>query len=156
MGMNRRQIREHIFKILFLVDFTQEEKTDKQAAMEKSMEDEIIEYFEQIPDEEIENPPLFADEQDRVYITEKAMQIIRRIPEIDARINDVAKGWKTARMARTDLAVLRLGVYEILYSDVPDGVAINEAVEITKKYSEQKEASYINGVLGSVARAKQA
>ena len=47
---------------------------------EKSMEDEIIEYFEQIPDEEIENPPLFADEQDRVYITEKAMQIIRRIP----------------------------------------------------------------------------
>ena len=156
MGMNRRQIREHIFKILFLVDFTQEEKTDKQAAMEKSMEDEIIEYFEQIPDEEIENPPLFADEQDRVYITEKAMQIIRRIPEIDARINDVAKGWKTARMARTDLAVLRLGVYEILYSDVPDGVAINEAVEITKKYSEQKEASYINGVLGSVARAKEA
>ena len=53
-------------------------------------------------------------------------------------------------------AVLRLAVYEILFSDVPDGVAINEAVEITKKYSEQKEAAYINGVLGSVARAKQA
>ena len=46
--------------------------------------------------------------------------------------------------------------YEILYSDVPDGVAINEAVEITKKYSVQEEASYVNGVLGTIARSKNA
>ena len=119
--------------------------------MEKSMEDEIIEYFEQIPDEEIENPPLFADEQDRVYITEKAMQIIRRIPEIDARINDVAKGWKTARMARTDLAVLRLGVYEILFDEeIPKGVAINEAVELAKQYGSDASPAFINGILAGI------
>ena len=75
---------------------------------------------------------------------------------IDDTIEQYLVGWSNARLSRVARAILRLGVYEILYSDVPDGVAINEAVEITKKYSEQKEASYINGVLGSVARAKQA
>lgn len=151
MGMNRRQVREHIFKILFLVDFTEEEKAGKQAAMEQSMEDEILEYFDQIPDEEIENPPLFADEQDRSYITEKAMQIIRRIPEIDGKINEVAKGWKTARMARTDLAVLRLGVYEILFDEeIPKGVAINEAVELAKQYGSDASPAFINGILAGI------
>ena len=139
MGMNRRQVREHIFKILFLVDFTEEEKAGKQAAMEQSMEDEILEYFDQIPDEEIENPP------------EKAMQIIRRIPEIDGKINEVAKGWKTARMARTDLAVLRLGVYEILFDEeIPKGVAINEAVELAKQYGSDASPAFINGILAGI------
>lgn len=151
MGMNRRQIREHIFKILFLVDFTEEDQAGKQAAMEKSMEDEILEYFDQIPDEEIENPPLFADEEDRSYITEKAMQIVRRIPEIDTKINEVAKGWKTTRMARTDLAVLRLGVYEILFDDeIPKGVAINEAVELAKQYGSDSSGAFINGILAGI------
>lgn len=82
-----------------------------------------------------------------------AKRVYLRLEEIDTAINDNLVGWSAKRISRVTRAILRLAVCEMLYSeDVPVGVAINEAVEIAKKYASQEDASYINGVLGSIAK----
>ena len=75
--------------------------------------------------------------------------------EINAKISEnLKKGWKISRISKVSLALLRLAVYEILYrDDVPTSVSINEAVELSKKYTVKEDTSFINGVLGSVAKA---
>ena len=73
--------------------------------------------------------------------------------ELDGIINKYSKGWKAKRLPKVNLAILRLAVYEILFvEDVPDSVAINEAVELAKKYSGETDYSYINGVLGAFVK----
>ena len=74
--------------------------------------------------------------------------------EIDARISEHLKsGWKITRISKVSLALLRLAVYEILFcDDIPVSVSINEAVELSKKYTVQDDTSFINGVLGSIAK----
>ena len=77
-----------------------------------------------------------------------------RVPELDARINEVAEGWKTRRMGKAELTILRLALYEILYDEeIPQKVAINEAVELTKKFGGDDSPSFINGVLAKLVRA---
>ena len=140
--MTRSQIREHIFKLLFDLDFYQQPEQADQLSL----------YFEQVPDEEISCPPIFASQEEKTYIEEKTNGIIRKIPEIDAAINEIARGWRTGRMAKTDLAVLRLAVYEIRFDeDIPTGVAINEAVELAKKYGSDASPAFINGILAKFA-----
>ncbi len=74
---------------------------------------------------------------------------------IDELINTFTKGWKTARMPKVDLAILRLAVGEILYQEaLPPQVSINEAVNIAKKYSTEESGKFINGVLGAIVREK--
>ena len=76
------------------------------------------------------------------------------IDEIDNIISENLQGWTMSRIPKVSLAVLRLGVCEILFiDDVPNGVAVNEAVELAKKYGTEDDAKYINGVLSSVVRA---
>ncbi len=75
--------------------------------------------------------------------------------KIDEIISSYLRGWKLVRLPKVDLAILRLAVAEIMwFEDVPDKVSVNEAVELAKKYSEEKSPSFINGVLGSVVRGK--
>ena len=75
------------------------------------------------------------------------------MPEIDRIINENAKGWKTARMNKVDLTILRLAVYEMKWDEeIPTGVAINEAVELAKKFSGNDGPSFVNGVLGKIAQ----
>ena len=82
-----------------------------------------------------------------------AKKVYLRLEEIDTAINENLVGWSAKRISRVTRAILRLAVCEMLYSDdVPVGVAINEAVEIAKKYASQEDASYINGVLGTIAK----
>ena len=141
MGMTRRAIREHIFKLLFDLDFYGQEDAQQQLEL----------YFQQVPDEEIENLPMFATDEDKAYIIEKVCLVAGKIPEIDEAVNAVAKGWRTARMARADLAILRLAVYEIRYDDdIPAGVAINEAVELSKIYGNDASPAFINGILAKM------
>ena len=84
-----------------------------------------------------------------------AKKVYLNLDEIDTAINDNLVGWSAKRISRVTRAILRLAVCEMLYSeDMPVGVAINEAVEIAKKYASQEDASYINGVLGSIAKKK--
>lgn len=76
--------------------------------------------------------------------------------ELDEVINTYSKGWKTNRLPKVNLAILRLAIYEIKYvDDVPASVAINEAVELAKKYSGEGDYSFINGILGSVAKGEK-
>lgn len=82
-----------------------------------------------------------------------AKKVYLKLDEIDSIIEENLVGWSSKRISRTTKAILRLAVCELLYSEnMPVGVAINEAVEIAKKYSSAEDASYINGVLGSVAK----
>jgi N utilization substance protein B len=95
-------------------------------------------------DDEFEN----IKEEDFAYINNKCNDIIAKIPEIDAAINASTTGWKTTRMAKVDLSIIRLAVYEIKYEeDVPEKVAINEAIELAKLYGTDNSASFVNGVL---------
>ncbi len=89
-----------------------------------------------------------ADEKDAAYISQKGKRIIEKLDELDAMINKQAKGWTTQRMGKVDLTILRLAVYEIAFDeDVPAGVAINEAVELAKRFGQEESSGFVNGVL---------
>jgi len=82
----------------------------------------------------------------------KLEAVIEKLEEIDAILNEKATGWKTSRMNKVDLAILRLAVYEIKWDDdVPVKVAINEAVELAKKFSGEEGPAFVNGVLAKIA-----
>lgn len=132
--MSRRELREQIFKLLFRVEFNSKEEMQEQTEL----------FF----DEE-ENQ---ADAADTAYITEKINKILSRLGEIDAALNEKVEGWNTGRMGKVDLTILRLAVYEILFDDtIPTGVAINEAVELAKKFGQDSSSSFVNGVLAKFA-----
>lgn len=77
--------------------------------------------------------------------------IMTRLPEIDALLGRHAKGWRTDRLSRVSRAILRLGAYEVVFAEkIPTPVAINEAVELAKKYDDPKARSFINGVLNAI------
>ena len=99
-----------------------------------------------------------AEENDLIKLNGFARELLSKYEqnaeEIDEIIASKAEGWQLSRLPRVSLAVMRLAVTEMKFSDeIPDGVAVNEAVEITKKYGTPDDASYINGVLGSVSRS---
>ncbi len=132
--MSRRELREQIFLLLFRVEFNPMEEMPEQ-----------IKYF-------FENNEVETDAQDEMYISGKYGNIIAHLEEIDAKINEKAKGWDTARMGKVDLTIIRLAVYEILFdNEVPTGVAINEAVELAKKFGQDESSGFVNGVLAKFA-----
>ena len=132
--MGRSELREHIFKMIFGLEFTANENLEEQLEL----------YLDQLEEE--------LSEKDRSYMLEKAKAVADKVPQIDALINGNATGWKTTRMNKVDLSILRLAVYEMKYDeDVPVKVAINEAVELGKKFSGDEGPAFINGVLGKLA-----
>ena len=135
--MNRRELRESIFQLLFMAEFNPSEEMGEQKEL----------YLDGI-----EN----LQEKDQAYIQEKFEKIRDKIPEIDELLNKASKGWKTSRMGKVDLTILRLASYEVLFDeDVPGKVAINEAVELAKKFGGDESPAFINGVLGKVAAGVQ-
>lgn len=136
--MKRRELREQIFRMLFRVEFHGSEDMPEQLDM----------FFEDLDaDEEIRKT-----EQDERYIQEKFHNIVAKLEEIDASIDAVAEGWKTSRMSKVDLTLIRLAVYEIRFEeDIPTGVAINEAVELAKQYGSDSSPSFVNGILAKFA-----
>lgn len=131
--MSRRELREQIFKLLFRVEFNR---------MEDMTEQEKL-FFEEEG---------AAKGEDAVYISEKYHKISEKLSEIDSQLNEKAQGWDTGRMSKVDLTILRLAVYEICYDeDVPTGVAINEAVELAKKFGQDASFGFVNGVLAKFA-----
>lgn len=131
--MKRTEQREHIFKLIFGADFND--------AAEHTVQTEL--YFEQVEG---------ATEKDISYISEKAQKIMEKVEEIDTLINEHTTGWKTGRMNKVDLSILRLAVYEMKWDDeVPVKVAINEAVELAKNFSGDEGPAFVNGVLGKLA-----
>ena len=131
--MTRREEREHIFKLLFLIEFYKEDELEQQESM----------YFENLSD---------AKEKDIAYIRKKYENIRENLGQIDEQITEVAKGWRTERMGKVELTLLRLAVYEIKYDDdIPTGVAINEAVELAKIFGGEGSSAFVNGVLAKLA-----
>ena len=134
--MTRREMREHTFRLLFLKEFYNEEDLGSQVRL-------YLEEFEDMPEE--------AKEE----LGTRVRQIYARVEELDGQINHVAEGWKTRRMGKVDLTIIRLALYEILHDDaVPEKVAINEAVELAKKFGGDDSPSFINGVLGKLVRRR--
>ncbi len=131
--MKRSELREHIFKMVFGIEFQPPREMPEQLEL----------YFEQL-----ENPK----EQEIEYIREKAQKVAEKAQEIDALLNTHTTGWKTSRMNKVDLTILRLAVYEMKWDeDVPVGVAIDEAVELAKKYSSDEGPAFVNAVLAKLA-----
>lgn len=131
--MTRRELRENIFKMLFRLEFHNVEEIPEQFAL-----------FE----EEIED----LNEEDRVYLNDKCNDIFSKVEGLDSAINEVSEGWKTSRMGKVDLTLIRLAVYEIRYEEsIPVKVSINEAVELAKKYGNDGTPAFVNGVLAKFA-----
>ena len=127
--MTRREAREELLNLLFETEFRAgEDAKDIFATSE-------------------ENREVAADE----YIHRAYFGIIENMGEIDKIIGEHANGWRTDRLARLSRAVLRLAVYELMYEkDIPSVVTINEAIELVKKYDDEKARPFVNGVLNSV------
>lgn len=131
--MGRSELREHIFKMLFGVEFSGPEELESQLDL----------YLDQLED---------VKDKDREYMYGKAKNVAGKIEEIDMLLNESASGWKTSRMNKVDLTILRLAVYEMKWDEeVPVKVAINEAVELGKRFSGDGGPAFINGVLGKLA-----
>lgn len=127
--MSRRELREQIFKLLFRIEFNSSEEMPEQEQL----------FFEDT---------CIADEADEAYISSKYHKIMEKLETIDQMLNERAENWNTARMGKVDLTILRLAVYEIAFDeDVPTGVAINEAVEIAKKFGQDASSGFVNGIL---------
>ncbi len=93
---------------------------------------------------------------DKTFLENLVDGVQHRQEELDEVIGQYAQGWALNRLARVDLTILRMAIYELKYMpEVPVGATINEAVELAKKYAEDKSSGFINGILGSVARALQ-
>ncbi len=114
------------------------------------------EYFRALPSEDL----LFAeipDEEQKNYIRALVEGVRDRREELDGCISRYSRGWKISRISRTALSVLRCAIYEILYMpDIPDAASVNEAVELAKKFDEPETVSFINGILGSFMRERDA
>ena len=107
-------------------------------------------------DELVDNALLARDFELCDYARKTTEGVQEHLGQIDAAIEQYAIGWKKQRISKVALAILRLAVYEMEYEDeIPVAVAVNEAVEIAKKYATQADASFINGILGSISRAAQ-
>lgn len=130
--MTRSHIREHIFKVLFGVEFHPREELEEQIRF-------YLDKLEGASDKEIQ------------YITDKALAIADRAEELDGMINEVSQGWPTTRLGKAELTIMRLAVYEMKFDeDIPVNVAVNEAVELAKKYGADSASSFINGVLAKL------
>ncbi len=132
--MSRKAIRENLFKMLFSADYHNVSDLKEQAEL----------YF---VSEETEN----VSEKDRNELTDKYNDIIEKLETIDSYIGEKSKGWEVSRITKSDLTLLRIAIYEIVYDpDVAESVAVNEAVELATNYGTEKSMSFINGILSSI------
>ena len=132
--MNRRELRKNVFYAVFQLYFAGEEE----------QEDVLRVFFKEYD----------FDEDSRKIIEDEVNGIMEKSEDLDSEIEINSKGWKVSRMSKVDRAILRVALYEMKYmDDIAVGVAINEAVELAKKYSTDESPSFINGILGKIARS---
>ena len=132
--MKRSELREHLFLMLFRKDFHETEDLKEQAKL-------YLETLEQ------------PSEKDLEYLEKRFLDVISYLSEIDATIEEASKGWQLKRIGKVELSIMRLATYEMKYDEeIPVKVAINEAVELAKKFGEDNSGSFVNGILGKIAR----
>lgn len=129
----RREAREQAFALIFEQSFQPE--TPVKAIIESAKESRVTEISD------------FAEQL--------ASGVEVQLDAVDEKIEKYAIGWRKSRISKVALAILRLAAYEIIFEqDIPVSVSINEAVELAKKFAGEEDASFINGVLGSIASEK--
>ena len=139
--MNRHEIRKVVFKAVFMNEFYDSEEMNQ-----------VINTFLDGRDNAEEEDLLKNNktEEDEAYIKSKAEDIISKLTEIDEMINKSVDGWKTTRMAKVDLTLIRLALYEIKFENLPVGVAINEAVSLADEFGTDSSAGFVNGALAKL------
>lgn len=143
--MTRREAREHCFKMLFCQEFYPAEEKEEQ--LERYFEAPVEDVMDKDGTDEILHK-VDMDEKDKKDLEEKVGKIMTRIPDLDEKINQVAEGWKTRRMGKVELTILRLALFEMKEDEtVPEKVAINEAVELAKKFGGDDSPAFVNGIL---------
>lgn len=114
--------------------------------LSKDTPQEVIEMFKENSEESLEGI-------DFVYINNILEGINEKRAELDSIIEKNLQNWKLDRISKINLCILEMGIYEMLYvEDVPEKVALNEALELTKRYSDEKSVSFVNGVLDKVLK----
>lgn len=132
--MNRSAIRENAFKLIYSLEIQKAENTEEQ-----------IDLFFESND--------IKDEEAKKYIKNVILGIKKNKEQILSNIEkNLKEDWKLSRISKMDLSILELAIYEIEFSDIPYKVAINEAVELAKKYGEDKSKNFVNGILASVVK----
>lgn len=132
--MNRTTMRENAFKLIYSLEIQQSDNLEEQ-----------IELF--IESNEVK------DKEAKKYIEEVILGIKEKESDILKAIEQNLKSdWKISRISKMDLAILKLAIYEIKYNEIPYKVAINEAVELAKKYGEEKSKNFVNGILASIVK----
>lgn len=135
--MNRTAIREQTFKLIYSLEIQKQEDLE-----------EAIELYEESNQ--------ITDEKAKAYIADAVFGIEKNKDEIIHQIEKNLKSdWKLARISKIDLTILKLAIYELKYTEIPYKVAINEAVELAKKYGEDSSKNFVNGVLASVVKEKE-
>lgn len=138
----RRKSREAALQFLFQDDFLDQDRSLDGIGLEQRFADFSLLYQ--------------INKKARPYAIELLSGIVDQIERIDTAINEHATNWRLERIAATDRNLLRVGIYELMYGeDVPAQVAINEAVEIAKRFGSEESPSFINGVLDAVQQSQQ-
>ena len=133
--MLRSKVREEVFKIMFRFPFVEEGEMAEQITFSL---------------EELEG----KSEENINYIKEKVSSIIENIKVIDAKLEECCEGWNLSRIGKAEIAIMRIAIYEIMMEeDVPNRVAINEAVELSKVYCDEDAKGFVNAVLGKVEQS---
>lgn len=131
--MNRTEAREQAFKLLYSMQ------------IQKENEEEQIQLYFEAND--------ITDQKTKDYITDVWSGINLHKEEIEQKIsNNLKVDWKLERLSKVDLSLLKLAIYEMLYKKIPFKVAINEVIELAKRYGEDNSASFINGILASIVK----
>lgn len=133
--MGRHEEREQVFLLLFRAEFHPPADMPGQ-----------IRLF-------LEDNEAVSSQKDGERIEERCRLICERIPELDKLIDENTEGWNTARMGRVELTILRLAVYEMRFDDdIPPRVAIDEAVELAKRYGQENSGGFINAILAKILK----
>lgn len=129
--MNRSKMREHVFKMIFSYEF------DK----DKPIDEHIDDYFGEVE----------ATERELAYMSSRVIAVYNNKEAIDTQLNKASAKWPVSRMANVDAAILRLMVYEVqMDEDIPTSVAINEGVELAKRFGGDQSPKFINGVIAKI------
>ena len=143
---NARELAAHLIYELDYTDLTPAQAIE--ARMERGYYDDLAQENE-----------VYAERPNKKqmdYIRACVLGVAERTEELDGLISQYAIGWNLHRISHFTKAALRLAIFEILYvDDVPTGVAINECVELTRKYEDEETVSFVNGILGSFARGRK-
>ena len=134
--MGRHEQREQVFTLLFHVEFHDPQDMPRQMRL-------YLEGNEGI-----------GTQKDADYIEARCQAVRERLPQIDRLIDGNTEGWDRTRMGKVELTVLRLAVFEICFDpDIPTGVAIDEAVEIAKKYGQENAGGFVNAILAKIVKS---